>query len=243
MDRAYAAVYRNLYQRHWWWRARERYLLERLEQQHREGSSPSILDVGCGDALFFDRLDRFGDVHGIEPDESLLSDGPWRSRIHLGTLDAQYSAGHKYEWILMFDVLEHVEEYHAFLTAAREALVPQGQLFVTVPALPALWTSHDNLNQHYRRYTRRTLSRALTAAGLKPVEMEYFFHWIVPLKLLTRLREKLRRPTPTPETVPPEPLNGVAYAISRLEQRVPGMALLPFGTSLFARCKVAGVEQ
>ena len=33
-----------------------------------------ILDAGCGDGLFFDRLARFGRVEGLEPDASLLAD-------------------------------------------------------------------------------------------------------------------------------------------------------------------------
>lgn len=240
MDPAYAAVYAELYSRHWWWRARERFLLERLAaaRSARESDEPlRILDVGCGDALFFDELSRFGAVEGIEPDATLLTDGPWRAHIHEGVLDAEWARDRTFDWVLMLDVLEHVEDPLPVLRAARTTLPPNGRLFLTVPAFPALWTSHDVLNHHFRRYTTHSLGRELRAAGLRVLEARYFFHWLAPLKLIVRLLELLRTPEPTPETVPPAPLNRLAYAISRGEQHLPGASHLPFGTSVYACCQ------
>jgi len=56
MDVAYARRYRELYERHWWWRAREHVILDTLRRIEPPGGFPSILDIGCGDGLFFDRL-------------------------------------------------------------------------------------------------------------------------------------------------------------------------------------------
>lgn len=234
MDRAYAAIYRDLYARHWWWRAREKFLLARLAEAAPRTSDLRILDVGCGDALFFDELDRFGYVEGLEPDEDILTNGPWRSRIQVGTLDRDYAQSHRYDWIVMFDVLEHVEDAADVLAAAHVALEPEGRLFLTVPALQALWTHHDELNHHFIRYTKSSLGSAARAAGFRPLRMQYFFHWLAPLKLLVRLKESLLQGQGQPESVPIAPLNRLAYGISRFEQQIPFASRLPFGTSLFA---------
>jgi SAM-dependent methyltransferase len=240
MDPAYAAAYRDLYERHWWWRARERFLLDRLEAASGGRTDLRILDVGCGDALFFDELQMFGGVTGIETDASFLSDGRWRSRIHTEPLDEAWARSHTFDWILMLDVLEHVEEADALLSAARTTLASGGRLFITVPALPALWTYHDELNHHFRRYTRTSLHAAMIRARLEPLELRYFFHWLAPLKLLVRCREAIvPRKSGSIERVPAPALNGMAYAVSRVEQIIPGSGRIPFGTSLYACCTPA----
>lgn len=237
MDPAYAAAYRDLYERHWWWRARERFLLARLTELHSPGERPRILDVGCGDALFFDELDRFGEVSGIEPDAEIVTDERWRNRIHVGEFDDDFAARYTFDWILMLDVLEHVGNHVALLRAVRAALAQEGLVIITVPAFRALWTRHDEINHHVTRYTRGTLSTALREANLEPVELRYFFHWLAPLKLIVKLKEAVVAGEMRAASIPPTPLNRLAYTISVAEQRMPGAAHLPFGTSLYALCR------
>lgn len=76
MQADYAQSYRTLWERHWWWRSREALLLDRIGRLDRLAPIRRILDVGCGDGLFFERLGRFGRVEGLEPDASLLGDPP-----------------------------------------------------------------------------------------------------------------------------------------------------------------------
>ena len=68
MDNVYAAAYPDLYRKHWWWRVREEILLDRIAALLRDVPRARILDVGCGAGLFFDALQRFGEVEGIESD-------------------------------------------------------------------------------------------------------------------------------------------------------------------------------
>jgi SAM-dependent methyltransferase len=234
VDPGYAAAYRELYERHWWWRAREMFLLERLRSAAGGEIGHRILDVGCGDALFFDELAAFGTVRGVEPDADVLSEGPWRTAIHAGTLET-FSTKGLFDWILMLDVLEHVEEPERTLRRARDLARADASLFITVPAFQSLWTRHDDLNHHQVRYDHSTLSRLLIDCGWVPVEQSYFFHWLAPLKLLVRLKEKLVSGEPRVENVPPRPINQLAFAVSVLEERLLHRFHVPFGTSLYAR--------
>lgn len=234
MDPGYAAAYRELYERHWWWRAREAFLLERLRAASGGETDRRILDVGCGDALFFDELAAFGTVRGVEPDVHVLSEGPWRAAIHAGTLETLSAAG-PFDWILMLDVLEHIETPGATLTRARELALDGASLFLTVPAFESLWTRHDDLNHHFTRYDRSSLAAVLAGSGWELAESEYFFHWLAPLKLLLRLKEKLVPGDYHVERVPPRPINQVALWLSAVEQRLLPGRRVPFGTSLYAR--------
>ena len=60
MQQPYAAEYNRLYHEHWWWRSREAILLDVLAKFCPRRGDLDILDVGCGDGLFFPELERSG---------------------------------------------------------------------------------------------------------------------------------------------------------------------------------------
>ena len=234
MDPEYARRYRELYERHWWWRARERLVLETVRRYWRPGRR-AILDVGCGDGLLFDRLAEFGDAWGVESDASLVSpDNPHRDRIHVGPFDATFQPGRRYGLVLMLDVIEHLPDPAAALRHAAALLEPDGILVATVPAFRVLWTTHDVLNHHFTRYARRDFTMLVRTAGLDMVRARYFFHWVFPAKLGLRLLEAVRHPQPAPPGVPPVWINEPLYLLSRLEQRLVTPLRPPFGSSLLA---------
>ena len=241
MDAEYGRAYRELYRRHWWWRAREELIVRTLRSlRPAHAARGPILDVGCGDGLFFDRLSEFGVAEGVEPAAALVSDdGPHRARIAVAPFDERFEPGKRYSVILMLDVLEHIAEPARALRHALSLLEPGGVFLASVPAFNALWTTHDDINHHYTRYTKRSF-RALAQEGGLRVELErYFFHWTVPAKLATRAVEALSHPTPSPPRVPAAWLNETLYAASMLEQRALGRVSLPFGSSLM----VAGTSR
>jgi hypothetical protein len=51
---------------------------------------------------------------------------------------------------------------------------PGGHLVVSVPAHPRLWSRHDEVNGHRRRYTRKTLRASAEAAGWRVERMTGF---------------------------------------------------------------------
>jgi 2-polyprenyl-3-methyl-5-hydroxy-6-metoxy-1,4-benzoquinol methylase len=233
VDPEYAQRYRELYERHWWWRAREQFVLETVRRHLPTGGRGAILDVGCGDGLLFDRLAEFGEVQGVESDPSLVGPAsPHRDRIHVGPFDASFAPGKRYGLILMLDVIEHLPDPAGALRRAVDLLEPDGLLVVTVPAFRLLWTTHDDLNHHYTRYTRHRFAVLARAAGVRVIRAAYFFHWLFPAKLVTRLIEGVARPRPSSPRVPPRWVNETLYGLSRLEQRLLGRLGVPFGSSL-----------
>lgn len=236
MDADYGAQYRDLFQRHWWWRAREAVILAALERHRPAAGWGRVLDVGCGDGLFFDVLATLPGVtrvEGIEPAAALVSPaGPHRARIHVAPFDASFDTGERYGLVLMLDVLEHLPEPVAALRHAVSLLAPDGVFLATVPAFMALWTRHDELNHHQTRYDRRSLGLVAAQAGLEIVEARYFFRWTAVAKLVTRLAEWLVPGEPAAPRVPPRAVNWLLGAASRIEERLLGRLPIPFGSSL-----------
>jgi SAM-dependent methyltransferase len=235
VDRDYAARYRELYERHWWWRARETYIVSQLEGLLSEDVATDILDVGCGDGLMFEVLSRFGRVEGVEIDASIVSEtGPWADRIFVQPFDETFDVGRRYGLILMLDALEHIPDPGRSLRRAVELLDDDGVVIVTVPAFNGLWTSHDDLNAHVARFTHKSLGALAERSGARIISSSYFFQWLAPVKLVVRAKEAVFAPRNPNPRIPPAWINATLIRLSRLEQSTVSRLPIPFGSSLFA---------
>ena len=235
MEPGYAAYYRHLYEHHWWWRARERIIVSHLERLKPPGGFGPILDVGCGDGLFFDRLRAFGEPEGIEGDASLVTAaGRARGPIHVGPFDESFRPGRRYALILLLDALEHFPDDRACLRRSVELLAPGGAVVITVPAFRSLWTAHDDVNRHVTRYTKATLGRLAADAGLRIDRAEYLFQWTALVKLAVRAKEAVWRPEPALPPVPGRVVNGALRTAAVLEHALLHRLPVPFGSSLLA---------
>ncbi len=233
MNEDYGSEYAELYARHWWWRAREAILLRQIRAIDLPRPA-EILDVGCGDGVFFPALSRFGRVRGIEIDRSLVrSDNPYRDAIHHAPLgNAEYD-GWQFDLITALDVVEHIEDDAAAIESLVAMLRPGGYLVLTVPAFMLLWDAHDERNHHYRRYRREPLRKLLAPHG-KLSELRYLFHGLFFMKAAFRLVNgasggKLRQ-----HAIPPWPINWAMRTLCLAETAVLRWMGVPFGTSLLA---------
>jgi 2-polyprenyl-3-methyl-5-hydroxy-6-metoxy-1,4-benzoquinol methylase len=245
MDADYGTQYRTLFERHWWWRARERVILSTLARHRPPSGWSTVLDVGCGDGLFFDALAAIPGVtlvEGVEPAEALVSPaGPHRAQIHVAPFDDSFDTGRRYSLVLMLDVLEHLPDAEGALRHAVSLLAPDGVLLATVPAFMGLWTRHDDLNHHVTRYDRRRFRSLAQNAGLLISEARYFFRWTAVVKLLVRLVERVIAGAPAAPALPGRVINRALYLLSRAEEQLLGRAPVPFGRiSAAARSPLTG---
>lgn len=241
MEEDYAKGYEKLYSNHWWWRAREAEVLRVIRKYFSCRSDLSILDIGCGNGLFFDRLREFGVPEGVEPDPKLVTDeGRARGMITVAPFNESFLPAKRYDLILMLDVIEHVDTPAAFVKHAASLLKDDGRMIITVPAFNLLWTAHDDFNLHRTRYTTGSLGGLLGGLSLRTLELRYLFRWLFVPKLLVRLKELLSVSAPKPAAVPSSLLNLVALLVSRIDLTTLRGAPLPFGTSVLA---VAGRHQ
>lgn len=233
MDPRYGERYRELFEKHWWWRARTQLVVDLLRRLEPKEGWKSILDIGCGDGLFFPELSKFGDIEGIEPSAELVNPyNVYRNRIQICPFDENFRPGKQYSLILMLDVLEHLEDAVGSLRLVLRLLQPKGTFIATVPAFMSLWTNHDVLNHHLTRYTKTSFRRVAKEAGLHIQEERYLYYWTCPVKLAIALGERLLRTEPKPAQTPPRIVNTLLFYVSRLEQELLTPLSPPFGSSL-----------
>ena len=66
-------------------------------------------------------------------------------------------------------------------------LTNRGKIVLTVPAYQWLWSHHDVVNHHYRRYSQKTLQKVVSDAGLTVTYISYFNTWLMPIIASIRL--------------------------------------------------------
>ena len=102
-----------------------------------------------------------------------------------GIEDAERLLPGGFDAVTLLDVVEHLDDDVAALRTAGRLLRPGGTLLVTVPAYQWLWSGHDVVNQHRRRYTSGRLRSALSAAGIAEARVTYFNGLLLPLAVPT----------------------------------------------------------
>jgi methyltransferase family protein len=75
--------------------------------------------------------------------------------------------------LICYQVLEHIEDDVGALQSMSRLVRPDGYIVLACPAFPFAMSPVDIATGHVRRYTKRTMRHALTAAGLDVVSIQY----------------------------------------------------------------------
>jgi SAM-dependent methyltransferase len=227
---------------HWWFIVRREIIADRIKTL-RLPPHPKILEAGCGSGGNLKMLAAFGDLSAFELDDAARQEATDRGvgRVEAGSLPDGIPFGdERFDLIVMLDVLEHLEDDASSLAAISRRLTPGGQLLVTVPARQALWSKHDLLHHHFRRYMGSQVEVLLRGAGLAVEQLSYFNTVLFPLIVVGRLWDRIMDDDrSTALSIPARPLNdllGRAFALERIALR---RRSLPFGASIIAVARAA----
>ena len=237
MDRIIFDRMAALDQTHWWYVARRNILSDLIAREIKPPKDANILEIGCGTGHNFPVLTRFGRVDALEIDDSARAIASERLGREIGTARLPELPGvaeAHYDLIALLDVLEHIEGDLAALTSIRTKLRPGGRILVTVPANEWMWSAHDTVHHHYRRYNRTTLGKVVADAGLRIQMMSHFNSLLFPLAAAVRIAGKATGREEADDAQPSAPLNALFKGVFGLERHLVGRVPLPFGISLVA---------
>ena len=224
---------------HWWFVGRGKILLALVESEceRRGGRVRSLLDVGSGTGALLAEMRRFADeAVGVESDASARAISAARGLdVRDATAERLPAADASVDLVTAFDVLEHVDDEAGAVREFRRVLRPGGSAILSVPAYRWLWSGHDVVHGHRRRYTKRALAGVLARGGLASRRLGYFNFWLLPLAAGVRLGGRLlRRPAASDMARVPARLNALFLRIFASERGRVLAGGFPAGLSVFA---------
>ncbi|WP_224407135.1 bifunctional 2-polyprenyl-6-hydroxyphenol methylase/3-demethylubiquinol 3-O-methyltransferase UbiG [Afifella sp. IM 167] len=171
---------------HFWMRWRFEVLLQQLRSLRVDpAKSLRAFDIGCGHGVVQTQLAGATGwtTDGCELNRPSLdlNRNPRGTSFRYNIHDRRPSLEGAYDAVILFDVIEHIEEPVEFLRSAIWHLKPGGMVLVNVPALQSLFSRYDTEAGHFRRYDKHMLRSQLEAAGLEPADLRYWGLSLVPV--------------------------------------------------------------
>ena len=174
------------FHRHPWEQARARAVAYFLK--NRKPAPQNVLDVGSGDAFIASTvaqqyLDARVTAVDINYTQDVLEKLKTPANLHLVSSLQQMPADVKTDVVLLMDVLEHVENPGEMLQQVKSLNVDTNtDFFITVPAYQSLFTQHDVVLDHYKRYNVKSLRALVQEQGFSVQQSGYFFHSLLPVR-------------------------------------------------------------
>lgn len=166
MDNTYFKEYYKLERTHWWFTARKEILESQIKNICDE-KKIKILNVGVATGSTSEMLSRYGDVTSVEYDSTCCSF--LRNELQMQVTEASITElpyeNDTFDLVCAFDVIEHVEEDETAALELKRVCKPGGYVFCTVPAFKFLWSNHDDVNHHIRRYTATQFKKLFDKNG------------------------------------------------------------------------------
>lgn len=179
---------------HWWWEGRRELVKSLLGRKRHK----RILDVGCGTGetlSFLGKLFPKAKLYGIDSSQKAINFS--KSRGHKEIIKANAIKlpfkDNFFDAVLILDVLEHIKDDQRAINEAKKVLKKDGKIIITSPGLSFIWSPHDEMQGHQRRYTRREMRKLAKEAGMEVSFISYFNFFLSPLIVTIRLLSRIKR--------------------------------------------------
>lgn len=226
----------------WWYAGRRRIIFD-LINRLVPLQAQRALDIGCGsglNALFLPA--HIKKVIGIEVSDEAI-EAASRTNPRLKIIKGSWpdvSVPGMFDLIICLDVLEHIKDDGTALHAIESLLAPGGIAFLTVPAFPFLWSHHDTVAHHFRRYTRPRLHALVQEnTRLNILRLSYFnFFLFFPIIFFRALKKIMPLESGTSDIFLTHLLiNTILTSLFGAERYILRSQNFPMGVSLFCILK------
>lgn len=187
MEKQYYQEYYVQERKHWWFLVRSRIIAAFASRYIYKGTPLKILNIGVATGATSEMLQRFGEVTSVEFEQSCVDFVREKVGIQVqqGSILELDFPDSTFDLVCAFDVIEHVEDDKLAASEMRRVTKSGGYMYTTVPAFMMMWSKHDEVNHHYRRYTASKFNNLFS--GSTPVKRTYFNSLLFPLILVFRV--------------------------------------------------------
>lgn len=198
MNQDYYQNYYYLERNHWWFVVRQEILKQELTKievlDKNKTKKRKILNIGIATGKTSEMLSEFGDVTSLEYDAVCTEFVRQKLNIEVieGSILELPFEENSFDWVCAFDVVEHVEDDKKAISEMNRICKQNGKICITVPAFQSLWSHHDEINQHFKRYkmneTIKLFDLQSNDANFKILRKTYFnFFLFIPIWLFRKL--------------------------------------------------------
>lgn len=177
--------------RHFWHVARNEKIKQAVKYISPRLETLTFLEIGSGvgNVCAYLKQEGLENVEGweINPDALAIARSRFPDVSFQNKNFTDNPIGEQVTCVGFFDCLEHVEDDLDCLRSITSQLPCGGYLVITVPAHEQLWSWHDSVFGHFRRYSKRELVTKAESAGLKVVHSQYFMSLLAPVLLLRKV--------------------------------------------------------
>jgi SAM-dependent methyltransferase len=191
LDKDYEIKYHAEEEKNWWFFHEEMSFSDYWEQTNL----PKFLILVVGRPLLLDlKVAGFTNVYGLDFSEA-VEKCIERGLTNVYVMDGHYPKfnSETFDVIIASDSLEHLENEMQALHNWHIILKPAGVLIIFVPAFMYLWSDHDIVNHHYRRYTSGDLKRKVESEGFLVMKKSYWNFCMFFPTTFVRLIQKVKR--------------------------------------------------
>jgi ubiquinone/menaquinone biosynthesis C-methylase UbiE len=176
MKAEYYSEYYHLERENWWFMARKEILRDQIIKLFPGKNDLRILNVGAAFGASTIMLQEFGKTDSIEYNKDccdFVNENYKLNFIH-GSITELPFDDNEFDLVCAFDVVEHVENDRLAIQELHRVCKPGGYTFTTVPAFKYLWSEHDVINEHVRRYTMKNYLQLFDQQKAKIYFKSYF---------------------------------------------------------------------
>ena len=157
MNPEYLQKYYYFERNHWWFLVREKIIRQQLNKSLPANAQLRILNVGAATGRSSQMLQEYGEVISVEkdPDTCIFLREELGLTVVEGSVESLSFDDNVFDVVCAFDVIEHIEQQEQAINELFRVCKNNGVLYCTVPAFHFLWSSHDEVNHHKRRYTMK----------------------------------------------------------------------------------------
>ncbi|MBX3255536.1 MAG: class I SAM-dependent methyltransferase [Chitinophagaceae bacterium] len=195
MNPEYLRKYYDYERNHWWFRVREKIIRQQINSSLPSYKPLKILNAGCATGRSSEMLQQYGEVFSVEKDHDVcvflrekLNMEVWEAGLESLPFDDDF-----FDVVCVFDVIEHIAEQELAVAELFRVCKPGGFFYCSVPAFSFLWSIHDEVNHHKRRYTKRSLRCVLDKKFV--IEYNTYFNFILffPVWLSRCVLQRMRK--------------------------------------------------
>lgn len=238
MTKDYYKEYYHYERENWWFKVRYQIIDYFLRKHLDAKTNVKILNIGVATGHSTEILMKYGEVKSLEYDHDccVFTREMLNIEIIEGSITSLPFMEEEFDIVCAFDVLEHIDDDKLAISEINRVCKKNGKVFITVPGFMSLWSRHDEINFHFRRYRKSQILSLFR--DYKNLHSTYFNTFLFPpiflFRSITRLFPNFKKSeTGSDFSVLPKKsfLNTIFYWLFNLEFQTLKVLNYPFGVS------------